>query len=112
MRGNQRAREHGLAARYLTVADLATAFPDPAERARVLATVMTHRALAAHDLTAADPDRDTEATARRIATAVRVATQATRVELAARAAGSSGGTGEDALAERLARAKLRTNDDR
>lgn len=75
------------------------ATPDPAERMRLMATLMIGRALAAQRQ---GEGRDTDS---RIASAIRAAATATRVELAARKA--QGGETDPSLAARLDRAKHR-----
>lgn len=74
----------GLEALLRDPALLAATLADPAERMRLLATLMANRALLAHHLASSDPTLDTDDADARIARAVRTATAATRVELAAR----------------------------
>ena len=81
--GNQNSRIHGLNATYVKIADLETYLPDPIKRMQALANIMANRAIAAHQVTIDQPDRDTEWIDQRIARAVRTSAQATRVELAA-----------------------------
>ncbi|MFD2235540.1 hypothetical protein [Phaeospirillum tilakii] len=82
-----------------TLAALA-ATADPAERMRLMAALMISRALAAREGDGRDADS-------RIASAIRAAATATRVELAARKAQSAAGESDQSLAARLARAKQR-----
>jgi len=84
--GTGLCRRHDADAPRDTPADPEPPPPDPVERMRVLANLMTQRALAAHDAATQDPQRDTDAIDARIARAVRTAAQATRVELAAQKA--------------------------
>jgi len=77
---------------------------DPAERMRMMAALMVNRAFAAQRQ---GDGRDTDS---RIASAIRTAATATRVELAARKA-QGAGDAETSLAARLARAKQRLTED-
>jgi hypothetical protein len=82
-KGNQNATVHGLRAKYVKIEDLEKVLPDPIKRMQVLASLMTNRAMAAHELTVNHPECDTDAFDDRIARAVRTAARATSVELAA-----------------------------